>query len=249
MLRIALIIAIVAGLAAAGLNFYKVQEVIKTTMAERDQEKTEKETAQKLAADTKKDLDKTKKELVSTTKDLNETKSSLKKETARANEHEKQAKDLTAKLSKSESDRDTAQRELVQWQTIGMKPDQIKGVIADRNKFREDKEILMEENKIIAANLKKKSDELARLIDPEERPPAMPGVKGTVVAVDPKYDFVVLNIGGNQGVIERGEMLVNRNGKLVAKVKIFSVDQNRSIANVLPNWKNAEVMEGDQVLY
>jgi hypothetical protein len=249
MLRIALIIAIVAGLAAAGLNFFKVQEVIKTTMTERDTEKAEKETAQKLAADTKKTLDKTEKTLVATTKDLTETKSSLKKETSRANEQEKQAKDLTAKLSKTEADRDSAQRELVQWQVIGMKPDQIQGVIADRKKFKEDKEILADENRILARTLKKKSEELARLLDPEEKPPAMPGLKGAIVAVDPKYDFVVLNVGVAQGALERGEMLVNRNGKLIAKVKIFSVEQNRCIANILPNWKNADVMEGDQVLY
>ena len=65
----------------------------------------------------------------------------------------------------------------------------------------------------------------------------------------PKYDFVVLDIGGNQGVLERGVMLVNRGGKLVAKVRIASVTPERSIANILPEWRQSEVIEGDQVLY
>jgi hypothetical protein len=58
----------------------------------------------------------------------------------------------------------------------------------------------------------------------------------------------VLDIGENQGVQEYGELLVNRNGKLVAKVKIRSVQKDRSIANVLPGWQLGDVMEGDQVI-
>ena len=44
-------------------------------------------------------------------------------------------------------------------------------------------------------------------------------------------------------------MLVNRNGKLVAKIRIKSVTDDRSIANVLVGWKFDEVREGDQVIY
>ena len=54
--------------------------------------------------------------------------------------------------------------------------------------------------------------------------------------------------GEDQGVLERGELLVNRNGKLVAKVVVRSVQKDRCIANVLPGWELGEVMEGDQVI-
>ena len=43
LIRISLIIAIVAGLAAVGIGFVKVKEKIITTMNERDQEKKDKE--------------------------------------------------------------------------------------------------------------------------------------------------------------------------------------------------------------
>ncbi len=249
MLRIALIIAIVAGIAAAVLNFVQVQKVIKTAVEERDQQKTEKEANLKGWNEAKASLKKTEGELATTKKTLATTESSLKKETARANEQEKHAKDIASKLSKAETERDESQRMLAQWKDVGITPGQVKALIADNKKLKEAKDVMGDENRILAKTLRAKSEELARLIGTEERPPAMPGVKGKVVAVDPKYDFVVLDIGGNQGVLERGEMLVNRNGKLVGKVKVFSVDQNRSIANVLPGWKNADVMEGDQVLY
>ena len=72
-------------------------------------------------------------------------------------------------------------------------------------------------------------------------------LKGKVVVVDPKWDFVVLDIGDEQGAIEDGEMLVSREGKLVAKVVIRTVQKGRSIANIVPGWKLGELIEGDDV--
>ena len=73
------------------------------------------------------------------------------------------------------------------------------------------------------------------------------GLQGEVTAVDPKFEFVVLDIGEDNGVLERGEMLVSRSGKLVAKVRIMSVRSGTSVANVLADWKQADIMEGDLV--
>src|SRR5438093_1586764 len=70
-------------------------------------------------------------------------------------------------------------------------------------------------------------------------------LKGKVVAFDPKYEFVVLDIVLDDGVLARGEMLVNRSGKLVAKVRILTAESHRSVANVLADWKQGEIMEGD----
>jgi hypothetical protein len=56
-----------------------------------------------------------------------------------------------------------------------------------------------------------------------------------------------LNIGGDQGVLDDGEMLVSRDGKLVAKVIVRSVQKDRSIANVMPGWRLGDVIEGDVV--
>ena len=70
-------------------------------------------------------------------------------------------------------------------------------------------------------------------------------LKGKIIVVDPKWDFVVLNIGDEQGALPDGEMLVSREGKLVAKVIIRSVQKDRCIANVVPGWKLGEMVEGD----
>jgi len=74
-----------------------------------------------------------------------------------------------------------------------------------------------------------------------------PELKGKILVVDPKWDFVVLDIGAEQGVIQDGEMLVSRDGKLVAKVIVRNVQKDRCIANIVPGWKLGEVIEGDVV--
>jgi len=89
---------------------------------------------------------------------------------------------------------------------------------------------------------------LNQYIDPN-RPVELPAtLVGKVLSVDPKWDFVVLNVGEDQGAQEHGELLVNRAGRLVAKIKISSVQKDGCIANVLPGWKLGEVLEGDQVI-
>src|SRR6266850_489176 len=65
---------------------------------------------------------------------------------------------------------------------------------------------------------------------------------------DPKWQFVVLNVGEDQGVLEHGELLINRDGKLVAKVKVSSVQKDRCVANVMPGWQIGEIFEGDLVI-
>ena len=54
-----------------------------------------------------------------------------------------------------------------------------------------------------------------------------------------------------RSVKERGEFLVRRGSKLIGKVSVVSVDSNRSIANVIPAWRQGDVRiaENDQVLY
>lgn len=83
---------------------------------------------------------------------------------------------------------------------------------------------------------------------PDFQVPLPPGLRGKVLVSDPKWNFVVINVGEDQGVLEQGELLVNRDGKLVAKVKVRTVQKDRSIANIIPGWQLGEVVEGDQVI-
>jgi hypothetical protein len=81
------------------------------------------------------------------------------------------------------------------------------------------------------------------------RPIALPSnLVGKVLQIDPKWQFLVLDVGADQGALNRGQMLVHRGGRLVAKVKITHVEKHQCIADILPGWKLTEVHEGDQVI-
>ena len=141
-----------------------------------------------------------------------------------------------------------AQSRLAEFEAFGRTPQQISDVIAENNQLESDLTATSDENITLARRLRFVTERL-RYYEGEITKVQLPaGLKGRVLAVDPKYEFVVLNIGQDDGVLERGEMLVNRSGKLVAKVQILSVQQSQSVANILPDWKQAEVMEGDEVI-
>jgi hypothetical protein len=248
MLRICLIIAIVAGLAAGAISFFKVQDIITTTRAARDD--WHKRDTDEIAAHTKtkRTLKDTVAKLDSTEKELAETKSDLDAANGKVADLTKHNEALTAKLDKANSDLDDAQGKLAQWSGLP-DPPLIRGIIADLEKTRLAKQALIGENKLLAAKVTEWENRWDNFFH-DSAPVILPtGLRGKIVAVDPKYDFVVLNIGEDQGVKERGEMMIDHDGKLLGKVRIKSVFKDQCVANILPNWKRGEVMEGDEVLY
>jgi len=246
--RIALIVAILAGLAVGGLNFVKVKERITTLQAERDKEKSDKEAAQKELASTKSTLKKTSDELAQTKATLKSTEEEKEKAVAEANTQKGRADKLTDDLAKTRKDRDDAQAELEAYRLTGLNPEQI---VKQRNSFKSLEDALAgakDENRLLGRRVERISTELARYTNPD-RPVYLPSdLTGKVLIADPKWNFVVLNIGEDQRVKEYGELLVNRNGKLVAKVIVRSIQKDRSIANVMPGWQLTDIIEGDQVI-
>lgn len=249
LLRISLIIAIVAALAIGVLNFTMVKEKIETTERHRAEEQTAKEAAQTELASTKKDLEKTAADLKNTKETLATTEADRDKFQAEAVAQTKKAAELTTKLATTTGERDDAQAQLAAYKATGYEPAQILAFDDQFKKLRETIEVTTVENKTLSRTLKRVENQLAEIIQPGWRPPLLPaGLRGKVLVSDPKWDFVILDVGEDQGVIEKGEVLVSRNGKLVAKLSVRTVEKNRCIANVLPGWRIGDVMEGDQIL-
>jgi hypothetical protein len=248
MLRISLIIAIVAGVAALAISQLKVAKTLEDlrtelqttkdslTASQQSEQKAKREAREATAA-----ADKAKKE-------LDTAKIDLASASEKAVQQEKRANDLEASLNKTTQQRNDAQAELARWKAFEMTIEQIRAMIAENRKLVTERNAIGDENKILDRKLKAAESELAILKGDVKKVELPAGLKGKVVAVDPKYEFVVLDIGLDQGVKTRGEMLVNRSGKLVAKVRILTADTHRSVANVLPEWKQAEIMEGDVVI-
>jgi hypothetical protein len=248
LIRVSLIIAIVASLAAAVLGFVKVRERMITTMDQRDHyhqesisERAQKEEAQTQLAETQEELSITQKNLANTERELQTT-------TARATALEQNVQGLNATLAETRQVRDDALRELNRWEILGFRPEQVRAMIADVAQLREQQEVLAQENRIITLDNTRLKARLDDLIG-DRRPPILPsGLRGRIVAVDPKYDFVILDLGINDGLVERGELLVNREGRMVAKLRVTAVEPNLSIANIMPGWRDGELNEGDVVI-
>ena len=248
LIRICLIVAIVAGLATAGISFIKVKEKIDIVKGQREDEKKAKVEAQTELSSTKKELAKTSKELKDTQTELASTQEERDKAVADATAQTKRATQLKDELDKTKSERDKAQDELAAWAALGIPVNQVREVIAQAKQLLEERAVLLDEKKVLMAANKRLDNELSRSRD-RHFVVKLPGkLRGTVLVTDPKWDFVILDVGEDQGMLEFGELLVNRNGKLVAKVIVRTVQKGRSIANVVPGWKLGDVTEGDQVI-
>jgi cell shape-determining protein MreC len=77
------------------------------------------------------------------------------------------------------------------------------------------------------------------------------GIRGTILAVNQAYNFVVLNLGGRQGVELNAEMIVMRDGTLIGKIRVSSVEPFTTIGDIIPRSlaRGVQVQPGDTVIY
>ena len=248
LIRISLFLAILLGLAVTGLNFSMVKEKITTLQTNL---KTETEAHQKFEAQydqTRSDLEKTNAVLKATQETLKATEEEKTKALADAAAQTKRADKLNEDLTKTRKERDDAQAELAAYKATGLSAQQAANANKEIKRLQTTVASMDTENKILAQKLKKTENELAIYTHPERFVELPANLKGKVLVADPKWNFVVLNVGEDSGVLKYGELLVNRNGKLVAKVRVSSVEKDRSVANVMPGWQLGELMEGDLVI-
>ena len=77
------------------------------------------------------------------------------------------------------------------------------------------------------------------------------GVRGTILAVNQAYNFVVLNLGGRNGVEPQSEMLIIRDGTFIGKIRISSVEPATAIGDMITGTlaRGVRVQPGDIVIY
>jgi len=248
LIRISLVIAILAGLAAGALNFIKVKEKIETLATERNEWHGKYDTTYAELTKTKGELAKTEKELKSTQDTLAATSKERDAAVAEAVKQVKKAAEATEKLTKTTEERDSARADLAAYVGTGFKPEQIAALGKQIDKTQKALEAMADEKKILERALARKTAELERIIGPDPTVKLPANLKGKILVSDPKWEFVVLNIGDDEGVLPYGELLVSRDGKLVAKLIVREVQKGRSIANLMPGWKLSDVAEGDLVI-
>jgi hypothetical protein len=248
LMRISLIVAILAALGAGTLNVLQVRGKINTLITQRDDYHTNLTQTQGTLAKTQKDLENTKTDLAQTKQQLDDAKTARKKAEDTAAAQTKIATDLSDKLAKAIQDRDAAQADLAAYKATGRSPEEIAKLVLLIKQDQDAIDAINGEKAVLIRTVARLNNELDKYIGKGENIVKLRAdLKGKVVVVDPKWDFVVLDIGDEQGVLQDGELLVSRDGKLVAKVIVRTVEKDRSVANVMPGWKLGEVFEGDMV--
>jgi Tfp pilus assembly protein PilE len=249
LLRVFLILAILAGIGTVAVTHFMVRPHVQGIITVRDENKQNWDRELARANKLNKELKTTQETLATTEKTLEETKTSLVAMTSRATEQERRANGLQQTLETTKRDLTTAQQDLSAWKALQIPVEQVSQIIVSEKRFRELTEIQKQEQLVLLKENARLSNMIADLTSHEDLPVPMPGAKGTVVAVDPKWNFVVLDVGEKGGARQKGVFLVSRNGKLVGKVRVTNVQPDRSIANVVPGWQLDEILEGDQVVF
>ena len=117
-------------------------------------------------------------------------------------------------------------------------PNEIKAVLDDT---RQQLEAAEQEKAVLADKVRAAQDRVAAIEEEKRRREGglnAPGVHGTVLAV-------------NQGVVPNSEMLVMREGSLIGKIRISSVEPTTSIGDIITNSlaRGVQVQPGDIVIY
>jgi prefoldin subunit 5 len=102
---------------------------------------------------------------------------------------------------------------------------------------------LEEDKSVLETQLEKCDKELHKEITMK------PGTAGKIVYANATWNFVVIDIGSNDGAQSSAEMIVHREDQMIGKIRISAVRDNVSIAEVLPAFQKDAVKEGDNVLF
>ena len=161
----------------------------------------------------------------------------------------KAADDATGALAQAKADGDKAKADLaaINDKLGGKTVDDLKAAQA---KAEQDLYASQSEQKILEDNVQSLNKKVADLNDAINRKitgTMPPGISGKITAVNRAWNFVVLDVGLNNGVVPNGELIVYRKNTFLGKVKVTSVDANSAVADIMPNVK-ADIQVGDYVL-
>lgn len=245
--RVFLLLAILATGAALYFVNTKIPENIERknkTIADGVEALTKKESERKKLAD---DLAVTKDELEKSTADNVRMK-------AEVEDAKKKEAEAVAKASKAESDAAKARADVQKAKDenkeltdIGKSAQEIRAAFAEVLRLREEKMVAESERKLLYGQYARVTTELANVKGSTDKVRLPPGLKGRITIVDPKWAFVIVNLGGNQGMLPGGEMVVHREERMLGRIRITQVEANYSIGNIALALRKDEITEGDAV--
>jgi predicted RNase H-like nuclease (RuvC/YqgF family) len=243
-LWLALVGAIAAGV--AGYLLVQAHTQVKQNLAD---------TQQKLAA--------TSRQLATTEGELRDTKAKEQAAEQKDSDDEAKIADLTTQLTQAQKDAKTATDALqsakddakaaqaklddLNNQLAGKSVQDYKDQIASLQKDNTDAQDQIKVLQDNYAQAQQKIQDLLVDINNENKKIEPPGVSGKVTFVDTVWNFVVLDVGLNSGVVPNGELIVYRGKTFLGKIRVTRADPNDSVAEILPDLKG-NIQVGDAVL-
>jgi hypothetical protein len=248
--KICLVLAILASAGTIYFTHVEVQKKIDGLNESLTKEKTDKDAALGDAAKTKTALDASQKKEKDTQAKLDQANKETESERKKAGEAQQAATKANEEAVTAKEALETERNNNKEIADLKTTAAAIKKAFADVKSLNTKVDAVSQENKVVVAKSKALEAELDSYRNPYKLP-IMTGLKGKVLSVDPKYNFVVIDTGAEKGALLNGELKVSRGGQLIGRLKIVKVEKTYSIANVInPNAKaQVDVLEGDQVLY
>ena len=205
--------------------------------------------------------------------EIKSTEEKLSNTTMESDKAASQVSDLQARLNKATSDQADLQKQVTQKDAdmaqqktdlaakdtrIAELESKISGTSQPSSDPTLDLKKQLSEKDILATSLQSKNKEMeAQLSDLRQREAQRKakvmrtGLEGKILAVNSSWNFVVISLGDRNGVVSNSELLINRGGQLIGKVRITSVEPSTSIADIVVNSvrSGSSVQPGDTVIY
>jgi hypothetical protein len=102
-----------------------------------------------------------------------------------------------------------------------------------------------------AKDAESRADDLQKVVDHYKGTALQNGLEGEILAYNPGWNFVVISIGDRQGAVTNAEMILERGGSQIGKIRITSVEPSTSVADVIPGSlaRGVKVQPGDRVIF
>lgn len=217
---------------------------------------SDKETAMRLRAANDKKLKAREKEFAGATARITAAEEQATSAEAALSKAQKKGAELEAKLQANETQIADLQKRAAETTVSGaggegILPNDLKMQLDDAKKQLEAAE---QEKSILGDKVKAAQDRVVAMEEAKKRRGAgakLAGIHGLVLAVNQAYNFVVLSMGERQGVVANSEMLVLRQGALIGKIRISSVEPTTAIGDIITNSlaRGVQVQPGDTVIY
>lgn len=257
--KISLAFAIVFSIITAGFAFMTKSKVEGLQGSLKDAKTTLTSTQQRLKT-TEGDLKERTEELTTANKTIEEQKTSITEANNKVTQATQQVNEIQAKLAQNETDLATTKAELdkIRGTMPEVNPEEIAQKMKSMEEERNSLMTQLQEAKAVQETLNQKlttaqeslataTSEVKRYQDGVERQ----GVTGRVVAVNPGWNFVVLDIGDRQGSAANAPIIISRNGQTIARGRVTSVEPSTSIADLIPGSiaRGESVQPGDSVYF